>query len=441
MKTPVCDFIEEYNRKASVRLHMPGHKGKASGGEEKGDITEIDGADVLYSAEGIIKQSRKNASLLFGTAETFYSTEGSSLCIRAMVYLAKAYSGKKAKILALRNAHKTFITACGIMDVDVSWLYGKTGQGITCCNVSCEEIEKAISEEKPTALYVTSPDYLGNMADIKDISRICKENGVLLMVDNAHGAYLNFLEENLHPIALGADICCDSAHKTLPVLTGGAYLHISESAPSFFKEKGEYALSLFASTSPSYLIIASLDRVNSYLSSDYRQELSESAERVAGLKAGLGERGYRFEGSEPMKLTLKAKDYGYRGEEISSYLAENNIVCEFSDADYVVMMFSTDTSEEDYEKLFGALCALEKKEPIKIVPPEFTASERVISVNEALYSPLKKVRIEESLGKVLGSISVSCPPAVPIAIAGERIGKKELELFKYYGIEECEIID
>ena len=270
MNTPLSDFLERYSSENKVRFHMPGHKGRLITGAEKLDLTEVDGADVLYSADGVIKESMDNASTLFAAAKTLYSTEGSSLSIRAMVYLLKLYAlsnGQKPEILALRNAHKTFITACAVIDTEITWLYGKGNKGITCCDIDAKEVREYLDKRDalPTALYVTSPDYLGNMADIKALSELCSEKGIILAVDNAHGAYLNFLPENKHPIHLGADICCDSAHKTLPVLTGGGYLHIADKAPALFSDKAEYAMSLFASTSPSYLIMRSLDMANAIL--------------------------------------------------------------------------------------------------------------------------------------------------------------------------------
>jgi arginine/lysine/ornithine decarboxylase len=121
------------------------------------------------------------------------------------------------------------------------------------------------------------------MPDIKSISAICKKHGVLLIVDNAHGAYLEFLSEPMHPIKLGADICCDSAHKTLPVLTGGAYLHISPESAKLFADKAKKSLALFGSTSPSYLILQSLDAANKYIADGYREKLAEFIKAVIDI--------------------------------------------------------------------------------------------------------------------------------------------------------------
>lgn len=447
MKTPLNDFLDEYVKENKVRFHMPGHKGRAFLGFEEYDITEVGGADVLYSADGVLKQSMENAASLFGTAKTLYSTEGSSLSIRATVYLLKLYAlsqGKRPKIAAFRNAHKTFITACALTGVEIMWLYGKENKGITCCDISADEARAYLDGvgELPAALYVTSPDYLGNVADIKALSAVCEERGIILAVDNAHGAYLNFLPENRHPIHLGADICCDSAHKTLPVLTGGAYLHISRKAPVLFREQAEYALSLFASTSPSYLILSSLDKVNGLLSDNYPEFLAEFTEKVQCLKGNLAVKGYRFIGDEHLKLTLDAKKYGYKGTEIAEYLDSKGVVCEFADRDYTVLMLTPANTDEELEYLQSVLFALPKREKIDEQPPEITPPEAVLPLSDCIYLPTEKVRVGEALGRICGSISVSCPPAVPVVIAGEKIGEAQMKLLGYYGVGDiCVVAD
>ncbi len=445
MNTPLSDFLEKYSKENKVRFHMPGHKGKNLTGSEKFDLTEVDGADVLYSADGVIKESMDNASTLFGTVKTLYSTEGSSLSIRAMVYLIKLFAvskGKKPEILAFRNAHKTFITACAVTNTEIAWLYGKGNKGITSCDISVDDVRDYLDKRDtlPTALYVTSPDYLGNMADIKALSELCREKGIILAVDNAHGAYLNFLKENMHPIHLGADICCDSAHKTLPVLTGGGYLHISENAPALFREKAEYALSLFASTSPSYLIMRSLDMANALLATSYAEDLDSFICRVQNLKESLRDKGYSFVGDEPLKLTFESKKYGYKGTELAEYLLNKNIVCEFSDEDYTVIMFTPSNTEDELRQLEDALSSLQKREKITASPPAITSPERVIALGECIYMPTEKISTENAVGRICGAVNVSCPPAVPIVIAGERIGEKEKELLDYYGVREIEVI-
>ncbi|MBO7176990.1 MAG: amino acid decarboxylase, partial [Clostridia bacterium] len=170
MNTPICDFVRQYDR---LRCHMPGHKGVGPLGYETYDITEVDGADSLYTAQGIIAQSEANASALFG-CPTFYSTEGSSQCIRAMLYLA---TRKNHRVLALRNCHTAFLSAAALLDLDVTWAHDVTEMNVT---------------SDYAAVYVTSPDYLGQMLDISALAARCRAAGVKLLVDNAHGAYLRF---------------------------------------------------------------------------------------------------------------------------------------------------------------------------------------------------------------------------------------------------------
>ena len=443
MNTPICDFAARYAQGDPLRLHMPGHKGQAFLGIEPLDITEIDGADSLYEADGIIRQSEDNASALFG-CPTYYSTEGSSQCIRAMVYLAALHAkarGRKPLIAAARNAHKTFLSAVALLDLEVLWLYPEQNDSYLTCRISPEALEQFLrsAAEKPTAVYLTSPDYLGTLADIAGLSAVCRRHGVLLLVDNAHGAYLRFLQPSLHPMDLGADLCCDSAHKTLPVVTGGAYLHLS---PQLQRELGaqvKTGLELFGSTSPSYLILQSLDRANPYLE-QYGQRLQEFLPHVGALKAALEQNGYRLLSEEPLKITVSSKEYGYTGKELADYLQQHRMICEFADPDYLVLMVTPETGTEGLEQLKDVLLALPKKQPLPPCPLEFHPGEQVLSIRQAMLSPGVVLPVEQCEGRILASASVGCPPAVPILICGERINAHAIDCFRYYGIQSVTVL-
>lgn len=418
---------------------MPGHKGIGDE-REKYDITEIDGADSLYEASGIIKQSEDNASQLFNSL-TLYSTEGSSLAIRAMLQLA-LLTGKtrKATVLAGRNAHKVFISAAALLDFDIEWL--GAGKSYLSCEVSPEEVAERIDSmnEKPLAVYLTSPDYLGNIADIKGIADVCHERDVLLLVDNAHGAYLAFTEPKLHPIALGADMCADSAHKTLPCLTGAAYLHIGDTVPESVVARAKTSLELFGSTSPSYLILASLDNANVYLANGYTEKLTLLTEKLQGLKTRLKMCGYEIIGNEPMKLTLGVKAYGYTGYEVADILTSHGIVPEFKDPDFVVLMPTPEMSDSQLERLECVLTGIQKKRPIPITPPKMMLPKRIISPRDAIFSQCEKVDVKEAVGRILAEVTVGCPPAVPIVVSGEQIDEGAVKAFQYYGITHCSVV-
>lgn len=444
MNTPICDFVKNYIASSAERMHMPGHKGLPLLGFEPFDITEIKGADSLYEADGIIAQSEKNATDIFGTKSTFYSAEGSSLCIRAMLFLAMRYAkrnGKNPLILAGRNAHKTFITASALIDFETEWLPASGNTGYLTAETDLVRAEKMIAEKNPAAVYITSPDYLGHVADIKSLSLICKKHGTLLLVDNAHGAYLKFLPESLHPIDFGADICCDSAHKTLPVLTGGAYLHISKNAPDFFVSEAKNALSVFGSTSPSYLILQSLDAANAYISDGYREKLAEFSKICGEAKKRISSLGFELYGDEVLKITVMPKSYGYTGNGIADEMRSRGIECEFSDPDYTVFMLSPERGKDGVEKLVSAFSSLEKKTAINVRPPVVQLPERVMSPREAMLMPSEKIPSSLSEGRVLAALNVGCPPAVPVAVCGEKINKSVAELFEYYGIDFCDVVE
>lgn len=437
MDTPICDFVRKYAESEAIRLHMPGHKGKNQLGVESMDITEIDGADSLYEASGIIRQSEENVSRLFG-CPTFYSTEGSSQCIRAMLYLAMLHAkerGKRPLIAAGRNAHKTFLTGAALLDLDVKWLYPKEAGSYLSCDLTVEDVEAVLEAEKPTAVYLTSPDYLGNVADIAGIAEVCHSHGALLLVDNAHGAYLKFLRPSRHPMDLGADLCCDSAHKTLPVLTGGAYLHGTEK----FRDWAKNALALFGSTSPSYLILQSLDGANPYLAS-LADKLKEFVPCVEAVKETLTKKGYVLYGQEPLKITISAKSYGYTGQELAEILLNCHIVSEFADPDFLVLMLTPENSPRELDALAKALLSVPEKAPIPGQPPRFQPGQRVCSPREAMLSPMEEVPVEKSEGRVLAAATVGCPPAVPIVVSGERIDAHAVRCFQYYGITHCSVI-
>lgn len=440
MKTPIVSFLKSYQEKSPVRMHMPGHKGAGILGFEGMDLTEIYGADELFAAEGIIKESEQNASNLFG-CPTYYSTQGSTLCIQTMCTIlcqdAKS-KGKKPKILAGRNAHRSFIHAAALLDFEIEWLYGNSDY--LSCKIHAEDLEKAIIESHPTAVYLTNPDYLGNLLDIQSLASVCKKHNVLLAIDNAHGAYLRFLEPSLHPIDLGADLCCDSAHKTLPVLTGGAYLHLSDSLNQVWKNNVKHFMEYFSSTSPSYLIMASLDATNEVLDTTFRNSLFECIQRVDGLKNTLVQYGYTILSGEPMKITISTKEFGYTGNEIANLLMECDIYPEFYDSDYIVLMPSPYNTKDDLKRLETCLCGIERKPILINKPPKLEQSKKAMNVRQALFSSSITLDVSKSLGQVCSSVTVSCPPAILPVIPGEVISESSIEVMKYYGIETVRVV-
>ena len=426
---------------------MPGHKGVPFLGCEPLDITEIQGADSLYEASGIIAESEENASALFGTGRTLYSTEGSSQCIKAMLYLALMGYGPKdgtrPVILAARNVHKAFVHACALLDLDVAWLMPGDAQNSLCsCPITPEQVSLALEQVHPFALYITAPDYLGGSPDLAAIARVCHKAGIPLLVDNAHGAYLKFLTPSRHPIDLGAAMCCDSAHKTLPVLTGGAYLHLSHEAAEQIGNLAKGSMALFGSTSPSYLILQSLDLCNRYLSDGYSQRLSNTVTAIRDVRQHLTRAGWKVIPSDPLKLVFSGRARGYSGADLADLLRQANIECEFADLDSVVLMLSPENTAMELGKLiWWSRLELPPRSPLpQRTLPLLPAPTQRMTIRDAVFSPNEIIPLSQAPGRICATPTVSCPPAIPITISGEEITPAITDIFRAYGIDRVSVV-
>ena len=465
--TPIVDFVRRYAQSGVSRLHMPGHKGQSLLGFEPWDITEIKGADELYGADGIIAQSEANATRLFGTVHTYYSTEGSSQCIRAMLCLAlqaAPAAGQRPVLLAARNAHKALLYAAALLDFDIQWIWpAPQDAGALCsCPVSAAKLADALQGlaqqgKRPFGVYITSPDYLGGVQDIAALAEVCKDFGVPLLVDNAHGAYLRFLPQGgQHPIALGAAMCCDSGHKTLPVVTGGAYLHLGKNAPVQDEAAVLNALALFGSTSPSYLILQSLDKCNQILSEGYPLRLLQCCGHLTRLRRELNEAAAAKHclvplvlESEPLKVTLDAAVLGLSGTELAEKLRAAKIECEYADPRYLVLMFTPDNPPQDFERLAAAVLRIAEELVGPVTLPEETAGEfaelerglnRCCTIRQAVFAPQEQLPAEQAVGRICAMPTVSCPPAIPIVVSGEQITPAAAAWMKRYHVEEVSVI-
>ncbi|MCQ2505719.1 MAG: PLP-dependent transferase [Lachnospiraceae bacterium] len=501
MNTPIADFLKEYSKSGFARFHMPGHKGRLGMSH---DITEICGADDLYHASGIIAESEANATLLFGTRRTFYSTEGSSLCIRTMLFLALKASNKdnsseeyknhetknsRPFILAGRNAHKTLLLTAALLDFDIEWLFSEAEENSLCdCTITEKGLKNKLNElalqgRKPFAVFITSPNYLGKIADIESLAKISHEANIPLLVDNAHGAYLKFLDNRKHPMELGADLCCDSAHKTLPALTGTAYLHVGKEALFPYEEHVKYAMSLFGSTSPSYLLLESLDCCNKILAEDFGPLLKKCVHNVEEIKAflnakgikteeteteGIETKGIKTEETEPLKIVINTSKMKMDGETFANALRAYKIEPEFADKDYVVLMVSPYNSSEDFEKLrsfaeefstrsYSSSANSDDKISITEALKEATATfednssltnkasltklpPKLLTPHEAVFADNEEIQVSDALGRICALPVVSCPPAIPIVAIGEEITEECIELLKIYGHDKIVVV-
>lgn len=435
MNTPIYNFIKKYDKNNILRCHMPGHKGRYNVRETemlcRFDITEISGADSLFEAEGIILESEKNMSRLYNTAATLYSAGGSTLCIQGML---GAMRDDGRRIIAVRNVHRAFLNSAALLGLEVEWVMPNYKNGILSGEISLEAIEDKLKSGGKACVYVTSPDYTGRMADIGAISEICRRYGALLIVDNAHGAHLHFLPKSLHPIALGADICCDSAHKMLPALTGAAMLHMADRR---FEEPLRRNMGLFGSTSPSYLIMMSLDLCLDYLDNGIRRDIEENLMYADKFRQRFENR-LDFVDGDPFHITTNAAESGFSGNELAELLRGNGVECEYSDDAVIILLMSPMNRAGDYSRLEASLESALSKASRKPREPQAALKsipKKAMNIREAVFSPCEEIPVERAEGRICAAVKVPCPPAVPIAVSGEIIDGNCIEIFRSYGIK------
>lgn len=425
MNTPICDFLENYANSGTLRLHMPGHKG-----EFPHDITEIYGADSLYETEGgsgVIACSERLASYLYGAERTYYSCGGSTLAIQAALAVLKANGCKK--IAASRYSHRSLVSAAAMLRLDIKWLYPKE-------YLSADISGDIASAKGADALFITNIDYYGGTC------RVAPQK-MPTVVDNAHGAYLKFVDkdrfgtEYIHPMELDYPvICADSAHKTLPVLTGGAYLHFAKGTK--YARAKEF-MAAFGSSSPSYLVLESLDRFNKTISDDMSL-VNRACESVAMLKQRLSALGVPMKKSDPLRIVIDARASGYTGQDYAAKLRVSGTECEMADDNYVVLLFSAATTFEDCRRAEIAVAFVQLTKPLPKKEFPVLKPHAELPVYEALFRPQKSVSVDKAVGEVCGGLNAPCPPCVPIIMPGERIDKAAAEALKLYGVKKIQVL-
>ncbi len=440
-QTPLWQAVTAYCQKNYSRYHMPGHKGRGVPGMEQVlpyDVTEVKGTDSLFEATEAIAQTEKLFSKLYHTNRSMISCGGSTLCIQAMLALVARPEGK---VIAGRNIHVSAVNAMALLGLNPVWVYPKPDAGTGLPGrVQPADIESALAANPDAAaVYLTSPDYYGVLCDIAAISVICKTYNVPLLVDNAHGSHLAFLSPSLHPIAAGADLCSDSLHKTLPALTGSALLQIGNSrfAP-IAKEK----MSLFGSTSPSYLMMLSMDGLIPYLQEQAREDFARTAQFVRQAEFFAEERGFSIPKGkkDPVRISLGIAEMGYTGASFGEYLREKGIEPEYVNDSYCVLLPSPLHDEKDQQRLLHAISSCPKLTAMGQPPGMLVQPRQVISLREAMFSQREELPVEQCAGRVAAQIKSPCPPGIPIVMNGELIDENIVKILKNYGVTSLNVV-
>ncbi len=446
----IIQAINKIIRHEPILLTTPGHSGgknilpeyKEIIGKKifKADLSELDVLDNLQNPSGIIKNSLLRASEIYDSENTFYLVNGSTSGIIALML---ATVSKGDKVLISRNAHKSVINALTLSQAMPVWINPEweVEWNIPAQINPCDIKEKLEKNPDTKAVWITNPTYEGIVSDIKAISEICKKKDALLIVDEAHGALWNFNERlPKSSIYLGADACVQSLHKTGSCLTQGAVLHLSQNS-GVNQERLIQSLNLINTTSPSYLILSSIEASIEYLnSSEGKQNLDNLMNDIDEIKsfikvnidADFLESCEKYH-HDPTKMFFGVN--GLSGNNLSDILYKKfNIEFELNNNKGVLALIGIGTTRKKLEKFAFSLIKAEKmmqkaKSENNNMQP-FIEPEIVFSPAESFYKKSKKIEISKAIGLISKETIVNYPPGIPLIIAGEIIKPEHLEFFK-----------
>ena len=461
------DRLEWYGESGYYPFHMPGHKrrmpeeyGPALQTAARMDITEIDGFDDLHQPEGILLFAQKRAAAVFGADETFFLVNGSTAGILTAVSAAVE---KRGKLLMARNCHRSVYHAVFLRELQPVFLYPGVLEGGVADAIAPGQVEEALARDPDIrAVLITSPTYDGVVSDVKPIAEAAHRAGALLIVDCAHGAHFGFADgQPESPVRLGADLVVQSLHKTLPALTQTALLHrngerVSSEAVRRFER-------IYQTSSPSYVMMGSMDSCVRLLEkrgrqifTEFEERLDRFYERLSGLKTlqvlgqSLPEQGC-MKAFDRGKLLISASNGKITGnllykELLKRYYLQMEMVCET----YVTAILTPwDTQDglcrlaEALEEIDRELSGPEKPEDGRLfysggeagcgsVMRHWPRTRTVLPLSEAEEAPKTAVRLSGAAGNISGTYVNLYPPGIPLIIPGELITEEIIKLIETY---------
>ena len=424
--------------KGTYPFHMPGHKRNPKYLKNYAplDVTEIEATDNLHSPLGAIKSALERTTALFGTKKTFYITGGSTTAIFAAI---KSVTKSQDRVIIARNCHKSVWSALEVLRLKSDYVCPKINSTLGVFGeVEASEIEKLLSVKPASAVVITSPTYEGIVSDISSIAAVVHKYNSILIVDAAHGAHLGFsLDFPKSARHIGADIVVESAHKTLPCLTGAAMLHIC--SDRIDETLVSEAISTFMTSSPPYPLIYSLDDMTSLLEKrgetlfkNYSALLNrfyKESEKLRNLFVFKGEGAFGFDKGKILILTKKANINGFKLKEL---LLKEKIATEMAENELCLCMTSIADTKKGFDKLFSALKKIDKTRTCEEKTADFSYSlpTREIYPYEAKELEAVYIMPSEAEGKTAGEYIFAYPPGCPIVAPGEIITAELLALLK-----------
>lgn len=443
-KTPTLpEILGDYARLNTARFHMPGHKGRDGIGilgeaVAKWDVTEIPGTDNLHDPQGAIKKSETAYSRRFGARRSFLLVNGSTAGVEAMLLAL----GTKKRVLLARDCHKAAISGIALADHEAKYVYPqfdahKRINGV----ISADDIEAQLTAEKYDAVLITSPNYYGACADVDAIARVCHAHGARLLVDAAHAAHFPFLTSLHNYLPTMADMYCVSAHKTLSAFTQAAVLHVN-SCCDIDDSHIQRILTLLQTSSPSYLLMASLDwalhKATQRTWNSHEARIFNLRKRLEALngismlnESYIGQCG--IAGIDNTRITLQFHKRGITGYQAAQSLIKQGVVPEMADLYSVVLITGPADPDAWYERLYNALEKLPYgTKHAKHIPFAMPHGAPVLSVREATFARTEALALEDAIGRVAAVAAGPYPPGIATFFPGEIIEKEDIDVLNQY---------
>ncbi len=464
---PLIDGVKDYLEKELVPFSMPGHKmGRAFNTKLKkmlieGDLTEVEGLDNLHNPEGIIKEAQDKLSKLYNSKKSYFLVNGST-CGNLIMIFSTLNEGDK--VLVERNCHRSIMN--GIILRKLKPIFIKNTYNINVkapIGIDLNHLDKILSEEKDIkAIVLTYPNYYGIGLGIKNIIKVCKDKDITVLIDSAHGAHYGFHKKlPKSPQELGADIVVMSAHKTLPSLTQTSYLHVNNLK---YLSKIEFYKGIFMSTSPSYMMMMSLDYARNFLEQQGESEYNSLITIINSFNKKARDINYlnivdkdflcdNCEEKENIicskcdlsydcsRIILNLKE-GFSGNKLLDYLIKNKVQCEMSDNKNVVLIPSPFNTKEDFEILYEALLKCKEDELISKEEDFYIMDipKRKFNPYEVIDKDIEELDLDKCIGKIVAENIIPYPPGVPMLISGEVIENIHIEYIKNYINEKITVI-
>jgi arginine/lysine/ornithine decarboxylase len=448
-RTPLLDVLLGRAKRGVTSFHTPGHKNGQGVDDRlrdftgrnlyKLDVTVFPEVDSLHDPVGPIKKAQQLMAQAYGVKYSQFLVNGSSVGNMAML-MAACHPGDS--VILSRNAHKSTLSGVIMSGVWPIWIQPKVDQHLDIIfDSDPAQVEEALRQfPEAKAVFVTSPTYHGVTTDLKKIAEICHSKGKLLVVDEAHGAHLKFHKDlPTSAVEAGADMCVQSTHKILGALSQGSVLHVNSDQVDIMRVRK--ILSLLQTTSPNYLIMASLDaaRRQAFFQGEkifgkLMKMAEEARERINRLQhiycitqGEIRAKGYDL---DVTKLTINVTRTGQSGHDVEHKLAfEYGIQVDCADLFNLIAIMGIGTTKHDIDKLVAALEDLDKKEPGTeknwVMQLPSLSTEMVMTPRDVfLQRRSKRVPLSKAAGHISAQTLTPYPPGIPVLIPGERITKE-----------------